>query len=109
MFKNAAQHCFVYAYDLTTGTPKTGDAANITAYIVLDDGTPAAVADTNPTQVDATNMPGLYRFDLTAAETNGDAFALVAKSVTANIQIEPVIGWTSSQTITIESQNLQQS
>jgi hypothetical protein len=94
LFKNAAQKIHVYAYDSTTGAAKTGDQAQITAYVSLD-GVANAVDDTNPAQVDATNMPGVYVFDLTAAETNCDSFALYAKSSTSNIRLEPIIGFTS--------------
>lgn len=93
LFKNAAQKIHVYAYDSTTGAPKTGDAANITGYVSLD-GVANAIDDTNPAEVDATNMPGIYVFDLTAAETNCDSFALYAKSSTSNIRLEPIIGFT---------------
>lgn len=100
LFKNvASQKIHVYAYDSTTGAAKTGDAGNITGYVSLD-GTANAIDDTNPTEVDATNMPGLYVFDLTQAETNCDAFALVAKSSTANIRIEPIIGFTTGAAVT---------
>ena len=94
LLKNTAQKIHVYAYDSTTGEPKTGDAANITAHVSLD-GVANAVDDTNPAEVDATNMPGVYLFELTAAETNCDSFALYAKSVTANIRLEPIIGFTA--------------
>ena len=100
LFKNvASQKIHVYAYDSTTGAAKTGDAANITGYVSLD-GTANAIDDTNPAEVDSTNMPGLYVFDLTQAETNCNAFALVAKSSTANIRIEPIIGFTTGAAIT---------
>ena len=95
LFKNvASQKIHIYAYDSTTGAAKTGDAANITGYVSLD-GTANAIDDTNPAEVDSTNMPGLYVFDLTQAETNCNAFALVSKSSTANIRIEPIIGFTT--------------
>lgn len=99
LFKNVTgQKIHVYAYDSTTGAAKTGDANNITGYISLD-GTANAIDDTNPEEVDATNMPGIYAFDLTAAETNCDSFALYAKSTTSNIRIEPIIGFTSGAAI----------
>jgi hypothetical protein len=94
LIKNAAQKIHVYAYDTTTGAPKTGDQANITGYVSLD-GVANAIDDTNPAQVDATDMPGVYVFDLTAAETNCDAFALIAKSATANVRLDPIIGFTT--------------
>lgn len=104
LLKNAIQKIHVYAYDSTTGAAKTGDAANITAYVSLD-GTANAIDDTNPAEVDATNMPGVYVFDLTAAETNCDSFALYAKSATSNIRIEPIIGFTTAGTSTSLSAN----
>lgn len=98
LFKNvASQKVHVFAYDSTTGAAKTGDAANITAYVSLD-GTANAVDDTNPAEVDATNMPGVYVFDLAQAETNCNAFALYAKSATANIKLDPIIGFTTGAT-----------
>lgn len=100
LFKNvASQKIHIYAYDSTTGAAKTGDAANITAYVSLD-GTANAIDDTNPAEVDATNMPGIYVFDLAQAETNCNAFALYAKSATANIRIEPIIGFTTGAAVT---------
>ena len=100
LFKNvASQKIHIYAYDSTTGAAKTGDAANITGYVSLD-GTANAIDDTNPAEVDSTDMPGLYVFDLTQAETNCNAFALVSKSSTANIRIEPIIGFTTGAAIT---------
>lgn len=91
MFKNvASQKILVYAYDTAADGPKTGDAANITAYISLDCGTPAQSNDVNPTELDATNMQGFYYFDLTQAETNCDLFALSPVSATANIKLEPI-------------------
>lgn len=100
LFKNvASQKIHVYAYDSTTGAAKTGDAAQITAYVSLD-GTANAIDDTNPAEVDSTNMPGIYVFDLTQAETNCNAFALYAKSSTSNIRLEPIIGFTTGAAAT---------
>ncbi len=86
----ASQKIAVFAYDKTTGAAKTGDAANITAYLSKDWGAAAAVADTNPTEMDATNMPGWYAFDLAQAETNAEVMVIAPKSVTANVVIDQV-------------------
>ncbi len=92
VYKNqAGQKIAVYAYDTSAGAAKTGDAANITAQISKDGGASAATNDVNPTELDATNHPGIYLFDMTAAETNADLIILTAKSTTPNINIEPVI------------------
>lgn len=86
MFKNtASQKLTVFCFDSTTNLPKTGDAANLTAYRDLDDGGVTVLTDTTATEKDATNAKGYYIFDLTQAETNGDKILFSCKSSTANI------------------------
>ena len=88
MFKNTAgQKLTVYAWDSATGLPKTGDAANLTAYRSLDDGVVTVLTDTSATETDATNAKGYYLFDLSQAETNGDKIAFSAKSSTSGIVV----------------------
>ena len=86
MFKNtASQKLTVFVFDSTTSLPKTGDAANLTAYRDLDDGGVTVLTDTSATEKDATNAKGYYIFDLTQAETNGDKILFSCKSATANM------------------------
>lgn len=88
MLRNVSgQKWRVYAWDTTTGQAKTGDASNISAYITLDDGTPAATNDTAPTEVSSTNEPGYYDFTLLQAETNGAKVSLSPKSSTSDIAV----------------------
>ena len=96
IYKNvASQKLAVYAYDTSAGAAKTGDAANITAEISKDGAASAATNDANPTELDATDHPGIYIFDLTQAETNADLVIVSAVSSTsADISIEPVIAYT---------------
>lgn len=90
MYKNvASQKVAVFAKDLVADEGKTGDAANITAEISLDGGASAATNDANPTELDATDHPGVYVFDLTQAETNADMIVITPVSATANIALEP--------------------
>lgn len=92
MFKNvASQKVIVYAHDTDADAPKTGDANNITAYIAQDAGSIAVSDDTHPTELDATNMKGLYVFNLTKGETNGNVVSLSAVSSTGNVTLDPVI------------------
>lgn len=92
VYKNkASQKVACFAYDSTDGSAKTGDAANITAQISLDGGTTAATDDTNPTELDATDAPGVYLFDLTQAETNADLIVIAPVSATSDIYVEPLI------------------
>lgn len=84
MQKNvASQKWVVFAFDRTDNTPKTGDAANITANLRIDGGGANAVDDTNPTELE----DGFYVFDLTAAETNGDYILISPASSTSDIQV----------------------
>ncbi len=88
MFKNvASQKLMVFAFDSTTNLPKTGDAANITAYVSKDYGTVTVLGDTSATEMDSTNAKGYYLFDLTQAETNADTLLFSAKSSTSNIVV----------------------
>lgn len=88
MFKNvASQKIALFAFDATTNVPKTGDAANITAYVSKDHGAVTVLGDTTATEFDATNAPGWYWFDVTQAETNADNLMFTGKSSTANIKI----------------------
>lgn len=102
MFKNVAAKFIVFAFDATTNVPKTGDAANITAYVTKDYGTVTVLADTTATEMDATNAPGYYLFDAAQGETNGDCLLVSGKSATTNIKVigapaaiytRPTTGW----------------
>lgn len=89
MFKNvAAQKLIVRAIDTVSGNPKTGDGGNLTAYVSKDFGSVTVLGDTSATEMDATNAPGYYLFDLTQAETNGDCLLFSAKSSTSNVRLE---------------------
>ncbi len=92
MIRNASgQKLLVIAYSEPAHTLKTGDAANITLQISKDGGTAVASDDVNPTELDATNLPGIYAFDLTQAETLCQKFLGVTVSLTTNVVIDPVI------------------
>ena len=94
-FKNtASQGVYLYAYDEDDGTPVTGDAGNITPYISKDGAAEAATDDSTPSEIDATNCPGVYWIDLTQAETNCSQFVVTATS--ANCAIMPVFVVTST-------------
>lgn len=95
MLKNtASQKLTIFAFDYSTNAPKTGDAANLTAYVSIDDGAVTALTDTSATEMDSTNAKGLYTFDLTQGETNGNKLVFSAKSSTSNVSIVPQIVYT---------------
>jgi hypothetical protein len=90
----AGQKVTLLAIDTALNTPKTGDAANLTAYVSKDDGAVTVLADTSATEVDATNALGLYTFDLAQAETNADKLLFSGKSSTAGIRLVPMTVYT---------------
>jgi hypothetical protein len=86
MQKNvASQKLIVFAFDSATNLPKTGDSANITAYVAKDFGTVTVLGDTSATEMDATNAKGYYLFDVSQTETNADKLTFTAKSATAGV------------------------
>ena len=97
--KNTSGQKFnVLAVNTATSSPVTGDAANITAKISIDSAAFASVSDTNPTELDATNAPGVYVFDLTQAETNGDVLTIIPTSTTSNVKLDMLNIYTTSIT-----------
>lgn len=88
IFKNvASQKIALRAWDTATSLPKTGDAANITAYVNKDWAGVNVLGDTSATELSSTNAPGWYVFDLTQAETNADTLHFTGKSSTSGIVI----------------------
>ena len=84
MEKNvASQKWAVFAFDRADNTPKTGDAANITAKLSKNGAAGAATNDVNPTELES----GYYVFDLLQAETNYNHLAIIPVSATADIQV----------------------
>ena len=88
MFKNVAgQKAYIYAYDASTGLPKSGDAANISLAVSKDGAAPAALGTVAPAEVSSTLQPGWYAATLTQAETNADQMLVAGKSSTANVVV----------------------
>ena len=87
MFKNVATKIALFAFDTATGAAKTGDAANLTAYVSKDFGAVTVLADTSATELSAANAPGWYLFDLTQAETNADNLLFTGKSSTSGVSV----------------------
>lgn len=96
MFKNVATKVALFAFDYSTGAPKTGDAANLTAYVSKDYGTVTVLADTSATEMSATNAPGWYLFDVAQGETNADALLFSGKSSTSNVTVVGQMVYTTS-------------
>lgn len=88
MFKNVAgQKIALFAFTTTNGVPKVGDAANISAYVSKDYGAVTQLTDTSASEMDSTNAPGWYLFDVSQAESNADALLFSGKSATASVSV----------------------
>lgn len=88
MFRNVAgQEINVFAFTPLTGLPKTGDAANLTLALKKDTGSAADLADTSASEIDATKMPGWYKFSLAQADTNAHALLFAGRSVTSGVVV----------------------
>ena len=97
LYKNvASQKLSVYAYYGSTNAPATGQAANISAYISKDGAAAAATNDAAPTELDATNMKGIYLFDLAQAETNANMLDVSPVCSTDDVLLDPVHVYTES-------------
>ncbi len=87
MFRATAGKVIVFAWTPADGLPKTGDAANITAYLSKDFGSVTPLGDTSATEMDATNAPGYYLFDVTGTEATCDIALISGKSSTSGVKI----------------------
>ncbi len=92
MFKNVAGQkiaCFAFEYGtgVNAGSPKTGDAANISLYVDKDWAGLNQLADTGASEISSTNAPGWYLFDVLSGESNADVLLFTGKSTTANVTI----------------------
>lgn len=76
------------AWDTNANSGKTGDVANHTLRWIKDG---SSAAPTNaPTEVDATNAPGVYQVLLTDAECTCSLGVLSGKSATSGVVLIPV-------------------
>lgn len=78
----------IYAWNVASNAPKTGDSANLSLFWIKD-GTKAATANT-PAEVSSTDNPGLYKVALTSTETDCNIGTLHGKSSTSDVVLIPV-------------------
>lgn len=102
LLKNvASQGVYLFAYTISSGLVKTGDAANITGVRSLDGASNSAFSTTNPTEIGH----GIYWQPLSQAETNANTFAYSWSSSTSDVQIQPIIGYTSGVNLPVAAPN----
>jgi hypothetical protein len=94
--KGAAITISYVAWDTSANAGKTGDAANHTLRGVGDgtEFTPAAT----PVQVDAVNLPGVYKVAIAGGENAYDVVTLGGKSSTAGVSLIPIT-WVNSTNV----------
>ncbi len=93
VIKGRAYRVQFQAWD-STGSPKTGDAANITVRIRKDGG--SLTATTNScVEIDATNAPGWYEVELTASEMTANSIFVAPQSSTSGVSCESLTILTS--------------
>jgi hypothetical protein len=76
--------------DLVTG------AAGLDSEVSIDHGT---FADCTNEATEIATSSGMYYLTLTAAETNGDAIAIIVKTSTANAKTTALVFYTAAQTL----------
>lgn len=76
--------------DRTTGEVVTGDAANLTCYVVKSSYASSSRAAATYDPVEVTASSGIYFLKLTESETNCDFLRVVVTSSTANAYVEEV-------------------
>lgn len=80
--------CYV-AWNTSTNAGQTGDAGNHTLKLVQD-GTEGSPTN-SPSEVDSTNLKGLYKLALTAGDMNYNCVVLGGASSTSNVVIIPLV------------------
>lgn len=86
--RNVAMTITFVAWDTGNNVGKTGDNGNLTLRWIKDG---SASAPTNSSsEVDSTNVPGVYKITLTATETDCNIGTLAGKSSTADIVVLPI-------------------
>lgn len=104
MLKNvASQKIALFAFTAADGTPKAGDAAQMTFYVNKDWAGLNALGDTSASELSSTNAPGWYLCDVTQAETNGDALHFTGKSSTSGVVVVGQLIFTDPPNYTLAS------
>ncbi len=88
-YKNTAVTVTILVWDVINGVGKTGDSANLTIRGV-GDGSEYTPSSPSITEIDSTNLKGLYSVALTASENNYTFNLVGGKSSTTGIVIQPV-------------------
>src|ERR1043166_7486390 len=92
-FKNTAHVVTILVWDTLNGVGKTGQSANLTLRGV-GDGAEFTPSSPSITEVDSTNLKGIYSVSLTAGENNYTNVLLGGICSTTGCVIQP-IAWTN--------------
>jgi len=75
-------------WDTLTNTGKTGDAPQVSVYLVVN-GALSSLATSTVTEVSSSNCPGIYKVSLSASETNYSTITVAGKSSTSGVVVIP--------------------
>ena len=87
--KNQSFNVFFRAFNTSTNSLETADAANISMFVKIDGGVVSGITNAI-SEPSAVNMPGIYTFVATAGEMNGDSIIFNGTSTTPDVIIDPV-------------------
>ncbi len=82
-------HVQFFVWNTSDGSPKTGDASNITVRIRKDGGTLTTTTN-NCVEVNPTNAPGVYEILLTAAEMDANSILVVPQSSSPGVRCQSI-------------------
>lgn len=80
--------------DISNNRPLINDAANLTAYVQIDDGNVTPLSG-SATQIDPIKSEGLYSWNLTRQETDGAKLMFTGVSLTPNAKVVPLLRYTT--------------
>jgi hypothetical protein len=87
--------------DTQLNQPKTGDAANLTAYLSIDGGALTELTTPGATEVDAVRAKGVYRFALSEAERTGSHWLFSGSSSTTGVSVIPAVIRAATTAVTL--------
>ena len=96
----ASQYVYFMVWNTSAAplVPRTGDVANISMFVALNGANEAAAAN-SPGEVDATNLPGVYRLQVSQAETNANSLVVGGTSSTSDTSVDPIQVHTTIDTV----------
>ncbi len=87
--RQSGQKIAMFAFNTETLLPVADDTGNITVYLSVNDAASEELFNPIGAQLDPIKAPGVYLFNLTENETDGDVLRFTGDSFTPNVQLVP--------------------